>query len=320
MRRAPRRGAVPVTLVTGFLGSGKTTFVRALLERDDGTRVAVVVNEFGELGIDAALVRGSGTPVVELANGCICCVNRGNMAAALAELARRADRIDAIVVETSGVADPLGVADLIATTVFPADLVLGAVVTVVDAENFDRNLRHADVAYQQLVAADLFVVGKSDLVPAAVVPELRRRLRTLNPAPSVVSEHGRIADDVLAELPARTTGPADGWHRKDHTWEFTSVSWTSGRPLRLGAFVAWVDALPASVCRIKAVVRHEDEWYAVHRVHRRTTVLQVSPHTGAALGCDRARVVLIGRELDALGLRDALDELRSSTPGTAGVP
>ena len=319
MRRVPRRGALPVTLVTGFLGSGKTTFVRSLLEREDRTRVAVVVNEFGELGIDGALLRGNGEPVVELANGCICCVNRGDMAAALGELARRHARLDAIVVETSGLADPLGVADLIATTVFPADLVLSAVVTMIDAENFDRNLRHGETAYQQLVAADLFVIGKSDLAPPGVVPELRRRLRTLNVSPTVVSDHGHIADDVLAELPGTTRGPVRAWHRQHDSPAFTSVSWTSERPLRLAAFVAWVDSLPATVCRVKAIVRHQDEWYEVHRVHLRTTVLRASADVGNGVGRERARAVLIGRELDGPALRDALDEFRSSGPRAAAV-
>ena len=307
----PGRGPVPVTVVTGFLGSGKTTLVRAVLEANRGARIAVVVNEFGALGIDADLLRDTGATITELANGCICCVDRGNMARTLVELTQHAGHLAAIVVETSGLADPLGVADLLVMHAFPTDLVLASVVTVVDAEHFDRNLRVAEVAFQQLVAADLFVIGKSDLVPPAAVTSIRERLRTISTAPSVVSENGRCATDVVAEAPAATARvPAVGGQRS-HGADFDSVSWVSDRPLRGAPFLEWLAALPPTVCRAKAVVRLDRGSYVVHRVYHRLTVLPVpAGDVAGALGDRGAHVVLIGRHLDERQLRGDLDGLR----------
>ena len=131
----------------------------------------------------------------------MCCESRGDVGRALALLAQRASELDAIVVETSGVSDPLGVADLLAHGVFPTDLRLSQVVTVVDAENFDRNLADAEAAYSQIVSADLFVVGKSDLVAPEVVTAIGERLARLNPRAAVLpSDGGRSAAGLLGEV------------------------------------------------------------------------------------------------------------------------
>jgi G3E family GTPase len=297
-------------VVTGFLGSGKTTLVRAMLEANRGARLAVVVNEFGALGIDADLLRDTGATITELANGCICCIDRGNMARTLVELTQRVGDLAGIVVETSGVADPLGVADLLATHSFPTDLVLASVITVVDAEHFDRNLRDAEVAHRQLVAADVFVIGKSDLVSPGEVALIHDRLSTISTAPSVVSENGRCAVDVIAEIPATVArvppGPVTGGGD-----QYSSVSWVSDRPLRGARFLDWLAVLPPAVCRVKALAWLDAGTYVVHRVHHRVTVLPV-PEDGLAraLGDDGAHVVLIGHELDELRIRNELQGLR----------
>jgi Ni2+-binding GTPase involved in maturation of urease and hydrogenase len=200
--------ALPVAIVTGFLGSGKTTFVAGLLTAGGGTRVAVIVNELGELGIDGALLKGAAQSVTELPGGCMCCESRGDVGRALALLATRASELDAIVVETSGVSDPLGVADLLAHGVFPTDLRLSQVVTVVDAENFDRNLADAEAAYSQIVSADLFVVGKSDLVAPEVVTAIDRP-RWVRPV-VVASRLGALGGRIRHH----DTPPSEltGWH------------------------------------------------------------------------------------------------------------
>jgi G3E family GTPase len=289
-------GVIPVIIVTGFLGSGKTTLIQRYLDDADSLRVAVVVNEFGSLGIDGSLLGDSAGPVIELANGCLCCESRGDLALALSGLASRASSLDAIIVETSGVADPLGVADLLTNHVFPIDLVLGAVVTVVDAENFDRNLDHAEAAFAQLTSADLFVIGKADLVSPDIVRTLRERLSRINPdAAAVTADEGRGVNDALVVPYPHPAVFAES--RAPHTESgFASVSWSGVMPLGEREFVDWVESLSTGVTRFKGLAWLSDRCLAVHRVGARVTALPAPPSARHALAEGQARVVLIGPE------------------------
>jgi G3E family GTPase len=303
--------ALPVAIVTGFLGSGKTTFVRALLGAAGGARVAVIVNELGELGIDGALLEGAARSVVELPGGCMCCESRGDVGRALARLAEKAAELDAVVVETSGVADPLGVADLLAQGVFTADLRLSQVVTVVDAENFDRNLADAEAAYSQIVSADLFVVGKSDLVAPDVVTAIGERLARLNPHAAVLpSDGGRSAAVLLGEVAGVPTISAR--RRPVHAGPgYDSVAWEANRTIGLDPLLAWAEALPPSVYRVKALVRQGETGVVLHRVGTRVTVL-ASTAARRELGDGHARVVVIGKGLATASIRADLAAMQSS--------
>ncbi|WP_239116452.1 CobW family GTP-binding protein [Planotetraspora phitsanulokensis] len=308
--------ALPVAIVTGFLGSGKTTFVRGLLDAGGSGRTAVIVNELGELGIDGALLEGAARSVIELPGGCMCCESRGDVGRALALLAERASELDAVVVETSGVSDPLGVADLLAHGVFPADLRLSQVVTVVDAENFDRNLADADAAYSQIVSADLFVVGKSDLVAPDVVTAIGERLAVLNPHAAVLpSDGGRSAAGLLGEVAGV---PAISARRQAvHTEPgYDSVAWETNREIGLDRLLAWVEALPPNIYRVKALVRQGRTDVAVHRVGARVTVL-ASAGARREPGDGRTRVVAIGRGIAAESMRAELDAMEPSDEETA---
>lgn len=298
---------LPVAIVTGFLGSGKTTFIRGLLDEHGGARVAVIVNELGELGIDGALLEGAAQSVVELPGGCMCCESRGDVGKALAQLSQRAADLDAIVVETSGVSDPLGVADVLAHGVFPADLRLSQVITVVDAENFDRNLADAEAAHTQIISADLFVVGKSDLAGAEVVSAIGDRLARLNPRAAVLpSNGGRAALTLLGEVAGAPTIAT----RKDATHAepgYDSVAWESDRGIDLERLLDWVEDLPPTTYRVKALVRQSESSLEVHRVGARVTMLRARRPLP-----DHTRVVVIGRHLDAESVRADLAAMQSS--------
>ena len=173
---------IPVTVLTGYLGAGKTTLLNRILSEQHGKKYAVIVNEFGEIGIDNDLVVGADEEVFEMNNGCICCTVRGDLIRILEGLMKRKGKFDAIIVETTGLADPAPVAQ----TFFVDDDVqkaakLDAVVTVADAKWLSARLKDAPEAKNQIAFADVIVLNKTDLVEPAELREVEARIRAINP-------------------------------------------------------------------------------------------------------------------------------------------
>jgi G3E family GTPase len=305
--------SLPVTIITGFLGSGKTTLINTMLRDSQSGRLAVIVNEFGALGIDGPMLGEGAGRVVELSNGCMCCESRGNLASALAELSSLARSIDAVVIETSGVADPFGVADVLVETQFETDYVLTSVVTVIDADNFDANLNNADAAHRQMVCADVFVLSKADLVTSDVVDAISGRVRTINPhAAMIVADHGRLPVDLeLDSLVARHRVVAHLPHEVKH--ELLAFSWTSARSMDVEVFTSWVDELPPTVKRLKAILVTSHSAVSVQRVGLRTTNAILAHSTAAALGGDAVRVTLFATELDEDAITNQLHRFQKDT-------
>jgi G3E family GTPase len=172
---------IPVTVLTGFLGSGKTTLLNRILAENHGQRIAVIENEFGEIGVDQELVINADEEVFEMNNGCICCTVRGDLIRILGVLLRRRDRFDRIVLETTGLANPGPVAQ----TFFVDDEIkesfaLDGIVTLVDAKHIVQHLDDSEEAREQLAFADVIVLNKTDLVSAEQVASLERRIRGMN--------------------------------------------------------------------------------------------------------------------------------------------
>jgi G3E family GTPase len=173
---------IPVTVLTGYLGAGKTTLLNRILSEPHGKKYAVIVNEFGEIGIDNDLIVGADEEVFEMNNGCICCTVRGDLIRIIDGLMRRKGRFDAIIVETTGLADPAPVAQ----TFFVDENVgkntkLDAVVTVADAKWLRDRLRDAPEAKNQIAFADVILINKTDLVSDAELREVEARIRGINP-------------------------------------------------------------------------------------------------------------------------------------------
>lgn len=175
---APKLG-LPVTIITGFLGSGKTTLLNHILTNQQGLKTAVLVNEFGEIGIDNELIISTGDDMVELSNGCICCTINEDLINAVYRVLEREEKVDYLVVETTGLADPLPVALTFLGTELRDMTRLDSIVTVVDCANFSLDLFNSEAAYSQIAYGDVILLNKVDLVDEGDVDTLEVRIRDI---------------------------------------------------------------------------------------------------------------------------------------------
>ncbi len=195
---------VPVSILTGFLGSGKTTLLNRILSEEHGKRIAVVENEFGEVGIDQALVINADEEIFEMSNGCICCTVRGDLIRVLGNLMKRRDKFDYVLVETTGLADPGPVAQtFFMDDEIRAEYALDGIVTLVDAAHIEQQLGRSDESTEQIAFADVLVLNKTDLVDGDRLDRLETRLREMNRMARVIrSEWADVSVDSVLNLAA----------------------------------------------------------------------------------------------------------------------
>ena len=194
MTTAPAPTGVPVTILSGFLGAGKTTLLNHILSNQQGVKTAVLVNEFGEIGIDNDLVVTTGEEMVELSNGCVCCSINGELMEAVERIIDRPEPMDYIVVETTGLADPLPVAMTFLGSELRDQTRLDSIITLIDAENFDDDVLATEVGRSQVIYGDILLLNKCDLVSEDRLQSVEQQLRD-------VKNDARILRSVKGDVP-----------------------------------------------------------------------------------------------------------------------
>lgn len=303
---APGRDPVPVTLLTGFLGAGKTTLLNRILTGDHGLRIGVLVNDFGAINIDAALVDSIEENTISLTNGCVCCEIRDDLVTSVEDLLDRADSIDYVILEASGIADPAGIVMTFLDARYTGLLRIDSIICLIDAEGLFRDGdddRLTALKLRQIAFADLVVLNKTDLVGPAHIEVIRdwidlhiKRIRI------VEASHGDAPLDVLLGAgrfdPARLPVAADPQHGpagpRVERWTHRTEARFS--PDALQRMVK--RELPASVYRCKGIIfiTGSDQPHALQIVGRRCDITPIdrNPPTADAV----SEIVAIGRNID----------------------
>lgn len=313
---------MPVTIITGFLGSGKTTLLNQILKNRQDLKVAVLVNEFGDINIDSQLLVSLEEDMLELSNGCICCTINDNLVEAVYKILERQDRIDYMVVETTGLADPLPIILTFVGTEIRDFINLDSILTVVDCETFTPDHLESEIALKQLTYGDIILLNKTDLVAEEKVKELEEYINSIKdgarvlrtsfggasltqqdqvPLPLILGVELAQPEIYLSEANLSTE------HKSNHLVNdgFVSVSFKSNRPFSAKKFQTFLqDKMPANVFRAKGIL-----WF------KETTRCHIFQLSGKRYelkneewqGEPSNQLVLIGRSLNALEINQQLN-------------
>ncbi|HXH47211.1 MAG TPA: GTP-binding protein [Bradyrhizobium sp.] len=284
---------VPILLVTGFLGAGKTTVVNHLLAHAEGRRIAAVVNDFGAINIDAELIAGATEGVVSLANGCICCSLEGDLLRTLSSLLRRDPRPDHIVIETSGVADPADIVRNLMDPVILREAPLETVLCVMDATAPLAALEDA-LHRSQLRVADIVALSKLDLAEEGASARMRAAIRAQRvPAVVVDANRGEIPAVLLFPANVERAPPRDPGPRRPAEERFETLSWTSDEPVSLPRLQQAISRLAPKLARAKGLFEAVEQPGRMMVFQFAAGRASLAPGEAPATGVPRARIVFV---------------------------
>lgn len=319
----PKRG-MPVTVITGFLGSGKTTLLNHILDNNQGLKIAVLVNEFGDIDIDSQLLVSVDQDMVQLSNGCICCTINDGLVEAVYNVLEQSDRIDYMVIETTGVADPLPIMLTFLGTELRDLTRLDSVVTLVDASEFTAEHFESEAALKQIIYGDIILLNKTDLVSTKQVDSLEQQLNEIKDGARIIrcqngsvplpllldvgfnnpelyqqehSSHGETHDHHHHEHDHHHGHHHDHDHHSHHLENdgFISVSYQSDRPFSLHRFQDFLNTLPSNIFRAKGLLWFSESPHKhIFQLSGRRCTLDVEPSSSQT-----NQLIFIGRHLNA---------------------
>ncbi len=303
---------IPITIITGFLGSGKTTLLNHILTGNHWLKIAVVENEFGETNIDSNIIEQSTEEIIEVSNGCMCCMVRKDWMDAIERLLDSGKSIDAIVIEASGASEPLPVAQSFLMNDMDGRVKLDSIVCLIDALNYEHLLTsNPDIALDQLEFADFIILNKCDLIPASKKDFLHTIIRRVNAlAPIMEASYGNVDLALLLSTGrfAVTIGMEEEW-KNEHTHgheDLQVFAYTPNSKFRAKDLDAFFQDLTTDAYRVKGFIEfieRPDEWWLIQKAGARFTI---EPWTW--WNPPSSRLVFIGKGMDESLIRKLLDE------------